>query len=331
MAGRPLPDEFEIIARYFAPLAAANSGAHGLKDDVALIDVAAGESLIVTTDAIVAGVHFMIDDPPDLIARKLLRVNLSDLAGKGARPVGYLMTCAFPDDIDEDWIARFAGGLAADQREFDVCLMGGDTTGTTGPLTLTATALGAVKKGRLLRRGGAQVGDIVLVSGTLGDGALGLNVQQGRITGLSEVHGSFLIDRYRLPRPRMALGLALAAAGVGHAAMDVSDGLAADLGHICHASGAGAAIEWSRIPLSPAASAVLSRRPGLRARVVAGGDDYEILLTAPESELALAWRIAERGGVPLTAIGRIVAGAGVTINDESGAAIDLEKPGYRHF
>src|SRR5882724_9612110 len=169
VARRPLPGEFELIARYFAPLAAGAPGALGL---------AAGDQLVVKTDAIVAGVHFLAADPPDLIARKLLRVNLSDLAGKGARPLGYLMTGAFPGDLDEAWLATFVEGLAADQREFGLSLLGGDTTATPGPLTLSATVFGAIGKGRLPWRGAAQAGDAVLVSGTLGDGALGLDVQR---------------------------------------------------------------------------------------------------------------------------------------------------------
>ncbi len=173
MARRPLPDEFALIARYFAPLAAGAPGAFDLTDDVAIVETGPDEQLVVKTDAIVAGVHFLAVDPPDLIARKLLRVNLSDLAGKGARPLGYLMTCALPADLDEAWIAKFVEGLAADQREFGLSLLGGDTTATPGPLTLSATVFGAIRKGRLPWRGAAQAGDAVLVSGTLGDGALG--------------------------------------------------------------------------------------------------------------------------------------------------------------
>src|SRR5499426_4084918 len=213
VARRPLPGEFELIARYFAPLAAGAPGAFGLTDDVAIVDVGPDEQLVVKTDAVVAGVHFLPADPPDLVGRKLLRVNLSDLAGKGARPLGYVMTCAFPADLGEDWVARYAEGLAADQREFGLSLLGGDTTATPGPLTLSATVFGAIGKGRLPWRGGAREGDAVLVSGTLGDGALGLDVQRRDFPELNAGEQAQLVDRYRLPRPRLQLGRALVEAG----------------------------------------------------------------------------------------------------------------------
>lgn len=286
MAGRPLPGEFELIARYFAPLAAGAPGAVGLTDDVAAIEVEPHEQLIVKSDAIVAGVHFLADDPPDLIARKLLRVNLSDLAGKGARPLGYLMTCAFPREIDEPWLAKFVDGLAADQKEFGLTLLGGDTTATPGPVTLSATVLGAVAKDHLPRRSDARDGDTVLVSGSLGDGALGLDVLRNCVPDVDAAGRGYLIDRYRLPLPRLALGRALVEAGIVHASMDVSDGLLADLGHICSTSGLGADIEWPRLPLSDAAGQLVARDPALRERIIAGGDDYELLLTVSADDVA---------------------------------------------
>lgn len=331
MARRPLPGEFELIARYFAPLAAEAPGALGLTDDVALVDVAAGEQLVVKTDAIVAGVHFLAGDPPDLIARKLLRVNLSDLAGKGARPVAYLMTCVFPGDLDEAWLATFVEGLAADQREFGFSLLGGDTTATPGPLTLSATVFGAIAKGRLPWRGAAQAGDAVLVSGTLGDGALGLDVQRQAFPELDAAGRAHLVDRYRLPRPRLQLGRALVEAGLVHAAMDISDGLLADLGHICRTSRLGADIEWPRVPLSDPAARIIAARPELRERAIAGGDDYELLLTVAAGDVPAATRLAEREGVRLTPVGAMRAGADVRIVDENGAELRVSSSGYRHF
>ena len=331
MARRPLPGEFELIARYFAPLAAGAPGAFDLTDDVALIDVAADEQLAVKTDAIVAGVHFLPADPPDLIARKLLRVNLSDLAGKGARPLGYLMTCALPADLDEAWVATFVDGLAADQREFGLSLLGGDTTATPGPLTLSATVFGAIRRGRLPWRGAAQAGDAVLVSGTLGDGALGLDVQRQEFPELDAAGRAHLIDRYRLPRPRLQLGRALVDAGLVHAAMDISDGLLADLGHICRTSKLGADIEWPRIPLSAPAAKVVAARPQLRERIVAGGDDYELLLTVAADDVPAALSLAQRAGVALAPIGRMSAGSGVRIRDENGDKIEIGRTGFRHF
>jgi len=276
-------------------------------------------------------VHFLPVDPPDLIARKLLRVNLSDLAGKGARPLGYLMTCCFPNDLEEAWLARFVAGLATDQREFGLPLLGGDTTATSGPLTLSATVLGAIAKGRLPRRGAAREGDAVLVSGTLGDGALGLDVQRQTFPELDDAGRDHLIDRYRLPQPRLQLGRALVETGLVHAAMDISDGLLADLGHICSTSRVGATIEWSRLPLSVPAMKLVTARPELRERIVAGGDDYELLLTVAAADVPVALALVRREGGALTPIGRITAGSGVRIVDESGVEMAIARTGYRHF
>jgi len=331
VAARLLPDEFALIARYFAPLAAGAPGAFDLTDDVAIVEVGADEQLVVKTDAIVGGIHFLPDDPPDLIARKLLRVNLSDLAGKGARPVGYLMTCAFPRDLDEAWLAGYVEGLAADQREFGLSLLGGDTTGTPGPLTLSATVFGAIGKGRLPWRGAARVGDAVLVSGTLGDGALGLDVQRQEFPELDAAGRAYLVERYRLPQPRLRLGRALVAAGFVHAAMDISDGLLADLGHICETSGLAAEIEWPRLPLSEPAAKLVAAHPPLRERIVAGGDDYELLLTVAADTVPAALSLARQEGVALTAIGRLSAGSGVRIRDAQGNDITIGRTGFRHF
>jgi thiamine-monophosphate kinase len=331
VAGLSRPDEFELIARYFAPLAAAAPGAAGLTDDVAALEIGPGDQLIVKSDAIVGGVHFLPDDPPDLIARKLLRVNLSDLAGKGARPLGYLLTCAFPREIDEPWLARFVDGLAADQREFGLSLLGGDTTATPGPVTLSATLLGAVAKDRLPRRGDAREGDAILVSGSLGDGALGLDVLRNRISVPDAAERDHLVGRYRLPQPRLALGRALAETGIVHASMDISDGLLADLGHICSASRLGADIEWQRLPLSVPAAQLVAAQPALRDRIVGGGDDYELLLTVSVDDIAAAMAAAAPAGVPLMAIGRMCRGKGVRLRDEEGREMTVGHPGYRHF
>jgi thiamine-monophosphate kinase len=314
-----LPREFALIARHFAPL--AGEGALALGDDAALLDPPAGRSLVLAADAMIAGVHFLPDDPPETIGRKLLRVNLSDLAAMGAAPLGYLMTTAFPRDISDAWIARFAAGLAADQARFGLAVLGGDTVSTPGPLALSLTILGTVAPGAALRRNGARAGDEIWVSGTIGDGALGLLAARG---DLADPDG-FLATRYRLPEPRVALGEALV--GVARAAMDVSDGLVQDLGHLCRASGVSAEIEAARVPLSPAA-----RRhwPAERARVLTGGDDYELLFAAPPG--APVAEAAARAGIPATRIGRFTAGPpGVTVLDEAGAAIALPTGGWSHF
>src|SRR5690349_12024169 len=219
----PLPGEFALIRKYFAPLAAGFSGALDLEDDAATYAVPSGCELVLTADALVEGRHYLAADPADLVARKMLRVNLSDLAAKGAKPVGYLMTTALGPDIDEDWIAKFAAGLDADQKEYGISLMGGDTVATPGPTTLSLTALGLVPTGRALRRRGAKPGDRLFVSGTIGDGILGLKVLKGELFDLSADQRDALADRYHLPQPRLALGATLLAGGKVTAAMDVSD------------------------------------------------------------------------------------------------------------
>ncbi len=321
MAPAKLPDEFALIARYFRPLAAGAEGALNLADDAALLDVPSGHRLVVTADALVAGVHFFAEDAPDLIARKMLRVNLSDLAAMAAVPLGYVMTCAFPETIDETWLAGFAAGLARDQAEFAITLMGGDTTATPGPLTLSVTAFGTVEAGRELRRSGARVGDLIAVSGTIGDAALGLARLQGRIGGF--FGDDELIERYLLPQPRLALARRLI--GLATAGMDISDGLVGDLGHICNASHLGAVIEAGKLPLSKPARHLLAEQPNLLATVLTGGDDYELLFTVP------AERRAELARLPVTIVGRMEAGQGTSVLDAEGRAIDTGKGGYRHF
>lgn len=322
-------DEFGLIAELFAPLAAGYPGALNLKDDAALVEVPPGQRLVITSDAIVAGVHFLPDDPPDLIARKLMRVNLSDLAAMGAEPVAVLLAAAFRRDATADWLRRFAKGLAEDVAEFNVPLIGGDTVATPGPLTLTLTALGRVEAGRALLRSAARPGDVVYVSGTIGDAALGLKVALGELPDLAAEEAEFLAGRYRLPCPRTALGPRLA--GIAHAAMDVSDGLCADLGHICRASQVGAVIEAARIPLSAAARSVLSGRNFLLASILGGGDDYELLFTAPVTAADLIAAASAAAGVPVTAIGRVIEGDGVKVVDGQGDEITQPAAGYRHF
>lgn len=327
--------EFELIRRYLRPLASDSPGALALTDDAALLTPPPGRDIVITTDAMVAGVHFLPDDPPDLVARKLLRVNLSDLAAMGAAPIGYLVAASWPQDIgrgnDEDWFAGFAAGLAADQAEFAVTLVGGDTTRTPGPMTLSLTAVGSVPSGRCLRRSTARAGDLLFVSGSIGDGALGLAVLRGELSGLSPEHAADLADRYRLPRPRLALGQRLLAGGLASAALDVSDGLVADLGHIAETSGLAARLEAAAVPLSQAAQAVLAAEPARLRQVLTGGDDYELLFTArPEQAAALA-ALSEELGLPLTKVGEMAAGQGVSVREASGAEMALDSAGWTHF
>jgi len=319
--------EFERIRRYFAPL--AGPGGLGLTDDAALVECRAGCRLVVTADAIVAGVHFLPDDPPDRVAKKLLRVNLSDLAAMGARPLYYLLTTALPASLGAEWVAEFARGLAEDQRLYEVALLGGDSVSTPGPATLSLTAIGEVAAGAEIRRSGARAGDTVWVSGTIGDAYLGLGVLRGGFRQLAAQHRAALIRRFQLPEPRVALGPALA--GLAHAMIDVSDGLVADLGHICETSHVGAAVELAALPLSPAARLVVATAPAEAPRLATGGDDYELLFTtAPEAAIAVR-EAGARLGTAVTPIGRVDPGSGVRLIDAAGGEIAIEAGGYRHF
>ncbi len=326
-AAPPLPGEFEIIRRYFAPLA-VHPGALGLVDDAAVMAPRSGRNQVLTVDALVCGVHFLPDDPPDLIAKKALRVNLSDLAAMGAEPIGYLLVFAIAEWVSETWIAAFARGLAEDQAEFGISLLGGDTVRTPGPLTISITALGDVEAdaASALRRSGARPGDRIYVSGTIGDAALGLRVLTGALAGLSPADAARLTARYRLPEPRVALGRKLR--GLASAAMDVSDGLVADLGHICRASGCAATIELDAVPLSEAA-----RAAGADCLIacVTGGDDYELMFTAPPGAEAEIRAVSRSLALPVTAIGQIAPGSGVTVIDRDGRAVAVGAGGYTHF
>lgn len=334
MAAVPLPGEFDLIARYFAPIAKDFPGALGLRDDAAIIDVPTGRRIVATVDAMVAGVHFLADDPPESVARKLMRVNLSDLAAKGAQPYACLLALSLPATIDEAWLQGFAGGLAMDAAAFAMPLVGGDTTATPGALTVSLTALGLVGDGTgpepgPLLRGGAKVGDRIFVSGTIGDGFLGLKTLEGDLEDLADRLREYLIGRYRLPSPRVALGRRLAA--IAHAAIDVSDGLLADLGHICEASGVGAEIQAAMVPMSDAAQIAVARTPALLPRLLGGGDDYELLFTADPAQSDAIAAIAEEVGVAVTGIGFVVAGDKVAVTDAKAMDIVLQVAGYRHF
>ena len=310
------PDEFGQIARLYRPLTRGAPEALGLLDDAAVIPSRQGFDLVVTKDAMVEGVHFLAGEAPDLIARKLLRVNLSDLAAKGAEPYGYFLATAWPPSFD--WPARqaFAAGLAADGETFGLVLLGGDTVSTPGPLTLSLTMLGWTPSGSAVRRAGAVPGDLVLVSGTIGDGWLGLAAARGE---LADADG-YLAGRYRLPQPRLDLREALRAHA--SAAADVSDGLIADAGHIAVASGVGLRLDLDHMPLSAAARAWLDLQPDRVAALVAlasGGDDYEVVCTCP------------RGAAPalgLTAIGQVVAGGGVEVA-VGGQVVSVARGGWR--
>src|SRR5277367_1855339 len=290
------PGEDDLIVRYFAPL--AGPAGLGLKDDVALLTPPSGRDLVLTTDALVAGVHFFADDPPGAIARKALRVNLSDLAAKGAAPLGFLLVLALPTGWTADWLEDFARGLGEDARAYDCPLLGGDTVKTPGPLTLSITALGSA-------RTGVRPGDRLYVSGTIGDSALGLRLRLGQGPLLSEAHRLHLLDRYLLPRPRLALAEAMVFA---HGGMDVSDGLVGDLEKMLRVSGVSASVDLRRLPLSDAATAAIAADPALFEIAATGGDDYEILAAVPPEDAAAFEAAAATAGVRVAFVGVAVEG-----------------------
>lgn len=322
--------EFELIARYFAPLA-ATEGAFGLRDDAAVLQPPEGEDLVLTTDTISAGVHFLPDDPADTVARKLLRVNLSDLAAMGARPLGYLLAAGLAEDVEEAWIAAFAQGLAEDQEIYGIGLLGGDTTVLAGPTTLSLTAVGAAPRGRVLQRGGAAAGDEVFVSGTVGDAALGLLVLTGKIVVERPEDEAWLTERYRLPRPRVTLGRSLLERALASAAIDISDGLVADLGHICEASGLGAEMRAPSLPLSTAGQRLIEGDPDLFVTALTGGDDYELAFTVPPERAHELAALASALDLPLTRVGRMVSGDGVRVLGADGRPVTLASAGWTHL
>ena len=327
--------EDAIIGGYWAPLAEGFAGAFGLKDDCALIAPPAGCDLVVTTDAVVAGVHFFPDEDPGAVAWKALAVNVSDLVAKGAEPLAYLMTVAFPAAPERAWLADFTAGLARAQQHFGCHLAGGDTDRTPGPLSVSITAIGSVPKGRMVRRSTAQAGDLVYVSGTIGDAALGLDrrrerpAQSAQGTDIAS-EGSRLDTALSTPQPPIAL--APVVRDFAAAAMDVSDGLVKDFTRMCAASAVGGRIEAPRVPLSEAARAVLSAGDATLERLITGGEDYQVLAalrpaSAPEFE-----RGAAAAGVAVTCIGSIEdASAGVSVLGADGRPLALAAAGWDHF
>lgn len=309
MAGEPKSAEDRLIATYFRPLA-THPGALRLTDDAAVIAPPAGRDLVLTVDAIVGGVHFFAEDAADMVAKKALRVNLSDLAAKGAQPLGFLLVLALPQSVAEPWVELFVRGLGADAELYKCPLLGGDSVRTPGTIAISITAFGSVPNGTMVRRSGAQVGDAVMVTGTIGDAALGVElrgaVSRANGWGLDGKHRDHLIGRYLLPQPRNALAEAVRTHA--SAAMDVSDGLAGDLGKLCDVSEVSAEIDSAQVPLSAAAARVVASEPAAMETVLTGGDDYEIVCAVPPARLADFRAAAEAAGVPVTEIGRITAG-----------------------
>jgi thiamine-monophosphate kinase len=328
---QPASGEDSLIARYFKPLA-TDPGAFALDDDAAILK-SQDDDVVVTTDAIIEGVHFLSDDPADTIARKALRVNLSDLAAKGATPAGFVLTLALRS-VDDAWLTPFARGLGEDAKQFGCPLLGGDTVSTPGPLMISITAFGRLPPGKMVHRSGAKPGDRVVVTGTIGDATLGLDILKGGAIAAAVAEDArareTLIGRYRVPLPRNAL--AQAVRDHASAAMDVSDGLAGDLAKLCAASGVSAVIDAPSIPLSAAAAALLARGAVGIDKIVSGGDDYEILCAVPEHRFEAFARAAAIAGVAATSIGTVIAGeADPRFLDGEGNEIAIPRLSYSHF
>jgi thiamine-monophosphate kinase len=300
--------------------------------------VAPEGSLVVSTDTIIAGRHFLPGETAADIAAKGVAVAFSDIAAMGAAPLAYTLSLSLPlvweGEQIASWLEAFSGELHVQQQEMGVVLVGGDTVATPGPLSLTFTVFGVIDAKHALRRSNARPDDLVYVSGCIGDSALGLSALTGDLKELDEAQRDALVLRFRRPRPRLALGSRLA--GVAHAAADVSDGLVADLGHICDASGVHATINGDRIPLSHAARAALRTNPARMAQILSGGDDYELVFTAAPAAADDIARIAIEVDLPLTAIGQIDRKRAhrrqaVLVIGEDGRELDLAVGGYSHF
>lgn len=322
------PGEFELIRTLFAPLSRALPGAFGLADDVAIVSPPDGHEIVLKTDAVIEGVHFHKSDPAETIAKKALRVNISDFAAKGAAPHAYLLALGLPDWPDISWLEWFVQGLAEDQAEFNVDLAGGDTNRTPGPLTIAVTMTGFVPRGTLIRRSGAAVGDVVYVTGSIGDAGGGLELLHAPATGPSGRNAE-LVSRYQVPRPRLAFGQMLR--GIASASLDVSDGLIADLGHIAEVSKVRIEIDAGRVPLSAALREFRGNDLSAVANAATAGDDYEIAFTAPLAQRNAISMAAKQSNTQVTEVGRVMAGEGAVLLDAKGREIPLSRLGHTHF
>jgi thiamine-monophosphate kinase len=317
-----LSSEFDLIARHFTKPAA--NAVLGVGDDCALVDVTNGMDLAVSTDTMVSGTHFFPDVDPENLGHKTLAVNLSDIAAMGAMPYWAMLALTLPS-VDHPWLAAFAKGFFDLAAEYNVSLIGGDTT--HGPLTITVTIMGQVPTGAALRRNGAKVGNDVWVSGNVGDAALAVAHRHGKVV-LTERDYREAVMRLYEPTPRVALGQALR--GMATSAIDISDGLIADLGHICRLSGVGATVELGSIPVSEIGARHFNDDAGLTA-IVAGGDDYELCFTAPANSRESIEDLTDVLGVPLTRIGQIKRGKGVSLLGADGKPMKIDGRGYDHF
>ncbi len=324
--------EFDLIDSYFSPLSNGYEEAYALKNDAALISEQPNKSTVVTMDTLIAGVHFFISDPAEDIARKCLRVNLSDLAAMGADARAYTLSIAYNDDLDSQWVKSFTSGLASDQQRFSIHLIGGDTVKTSGPLTITVTCFGAVPRHQCHRRNTAQPDQDIWVSGTLGDAAAGLKILNCEMNFENSELRQDLITRYRLPRPRMELGNRLLEQKISNTAMDVSDGLLADLTHITSSSKVGAVLYEEDLPFSKAFNALMVENKDLKTELaVTGGDDYELLFTANHQSREEIANLSNSLSLKLSRIGAIVEGEGISLLRKNGDTFSITRTGWKHF
>jgi thiamine-monophosphate kinase len=328
------PSEDELIATYFAPL--AGPGAFGLRDDAAILAQKPGHDIVATKDMLIAGVHFFTDDPPGAVARKALRVNLSDLAAKAAEPSGFLLGLALPEDWTAHWLAGFAQGLGEDAAAYKCPLLGGDTVKSTGPLIVSITAFGTIPAQKLILRAGVAAGDRIYVTGTIGDAALGLKIRLDAAQGakwtssISQADAAYLAGRYLLPHPRLCLREALRAHA--HAAIDISDGFAGDLAKMLGQAGMTARVMTADVPLSKAARKILRDAPSVLETILTGGDDYEILCAVPPSQSAVFETRADAAGILVHPIGTAGPGnAPPVFQDAEGRSLIFAQPSFRHF
>ncbi|MGZ5828964.1 MAG: thiamine-phosphate kinase [Xanthobacteraceae bacterium] len=324
--------EDRLIAHYFKPLA-KHPGAFGLVDDAAAIAPPPGFDIVLKTDAIIGGVHFFPDDPPRTIAQKALRVNLSDLAAKGAKPLGCLLSIGLPKGLPENWLTEFAAGLGEDIEQFGCPLFGGDTVLSPTAIIVSVSVIGTVPHGQMVRRAGAKVGDRVVVTGTIGDAALGLRLRQDKTVaprwGLDNPSSEFLTRRYLVPEPRNAIADILRAHA--NAAMDISDGLAGDLGKLCRASNVSAEVDVADVPLSPAARVAVRKDAALIEPILTNGDDFEVLASIPAASLAAFTIAAQSVGVVVTSIGVFTAGENAPVFVQDGRVLNFARRSFSHF
>ncbi len=319
--------EFSFISKLLSPLTFNNKEALGLKDDAAIIPSKPGYDIVITKDMIAEGTHFFKGDDPKNLAKKLLRVNISDLAAKGATPYCCFLSIALPKNISEKWLKDFSSSLKEDLNLYGLFLSGGDTIAHNGNLVLSLTALGLIKKNKTILRSGAKEGDLIFVTGNIGDSYLGLQILKGDLQ-TTKKNCELLVSRYHLPQPRIQIGKKLV--NIASSAVDISDGLIADLEHICECSEAAAIINLNDIPLSTMARDITKKHPNLLLNIISGGDDYEILFTASQDKFKQIKQLSKSSGIPIIKIGSITKGKNIRLLDDNGKEIEIKNKGYEH-